>query len=232
MSLRCNDRGRVFFQNAEAVRAKPYPFRPKGNSKTQPQYEDWQIEFTNNINGLARPQPGQLAIIHSAKVRADMTLRRTMQKLHLKEPDALRRLHLLFGNQVGAEAIHAGLRLIAQRLDLIDRQNQYLVDPNASPTNLAYVIPPVSVSIDGGLPWIHLSPNFFGLTHRAQASVLVHEAAHFALGVDDLELTNGKTAYGLLNAIQLANEQTAAAINNADNWSSFVDGYIPDMVWG
>ena len=61
---------------------------------------------------------------------------------------------------------------------------------------------------------------------NSKAGTLIHEMSHFnSVGAtDDVEMSNGETAYGLENCEELAKEDKEAAKKNADSFEYFVEG--------
>jgi uncharacterized Zn-binding protein involved in type VI secretion len=74
---------------------------------------------------------------------------------------------------------------------------------------------------------IYLGDDFDGAPATGQdskASTLIHEMSHYnsVAGTDDVDLANGKTAYGEANCMKLVKENPAGAKNNADSFENFV----------
>lgn len=59
--------------------------------------------------------------------------------------------------------------------------------------------------------------------NQSQLETVIHELSHLLLGTDDVDLANGKTAYGAKRASKLVLENPAGALNNAENWGIFIE---------
>ena len=179
----------------------------------------------NSLNRYVRPRPSEQTVVNQALRRARLTINRIQAKLRNSDPETIERVRLLFGSNASPGGISAGLVQIKRTLFSIGRKNNIFIDPEPRGNAVAYTLCGPSASIPQHFPFIMLQPYFFTFSHHSQANTLIHEAAHLALSVDDSKLESGVTAYGLLNAIQLASEDPLKAINNADNWALFVDGW-------
>jgi hypothetical protein len=181
-------------------------------------------ELASLFASMARPSNVQLSITLAAGQHGCSLVGRAINGLRRRDPALLQRMGLMFGHHVSPEGIIAGLRLIRRRLERAVEDKTFLIDPNAQPGVLAYVFAPPSATMPGFSPFVMLAPAFFSQTATGRALTLIHECAHLALAIRDQPLSNGDTAYGLLNVIALAGENPTLAVRNADNWSTFVAG--------
>ena len=177
---------------------------------------------------LREPNEAEARALASAKRRAMGTLNRIIKKLEDDEPGTRDRARLFFGDQIGLDGLLAGFRLIKRTLSNIDTNKSYGVDGRDGDHNtVAFAIVPPSAGIQNPYQMIFLCQPFFESPRHKQANVLIHEAAHIALNIEDVPLADGVGTYGIDRAVLLGRLYPGAAIRNADNWALFVDTW-PD----
>ena len=180
------------------------------------------------MSRLREPTKDEMREVLLAKRRAYDKLNQITKKLETGDEKTIHRAKLFFGNQATPQGILAGIKLIKRTLMMISAERNFVIDPieDGCPI-VAFALVPPSATMINPYQFIFLRYMFFQTPRHRQGNILIHEASHIALNVEDVPFGDGFDSYGIERAVSLGGCEPEKSVHNADNWALFVDTW-PD----